>query len=240
MAKRKSKEECLNILRKRCEELNYILITSEYKNNKTKLDIICDKGHNWHPTFDNFINKNRKCRKCADIQNALNQKEKWEDIVNLVESYGYKLLSEESEYKNQDSKLKALCPNNHKYEFYINNFKKGKRCNQCNMSGGEQEIKRILKKYSIDYIFNYRFNEKGMRSKPFDFYLPQYNCCIEFDGQQHYHIQFDKTLLDLMNQKYIDNIKTEYCINNNIKLIRIPYWEFNIIELIMTNRLNLK
>ena len=69
--------------------------------------------------------------------------------------------------------------------------------------------------------------------------LPLYNICIEFDGQQHYHLQFGKTLLELMNQKYIDNIKTQYCKKNNISLLRIPYWEFNNIESIITNYLRI-
>lgn len=238
MAKRK--EECLKILQERCKELNYTLITTEYKNNKTKLDIICDKGHEWHPSYDNFINKNRKCRKCADIQNGKNQKTSWDEILNMVEFYGYKMISVESDYENQKSKLIALCPNGHEYEFYVNNFKRGKRCNKCNMSGGEQEIERVLNKYSIDHIFNYRFDEDRMRSKPYDFYIESIRLCIEYDGQQHYHMQFGKTLLDLMNQRYIDNIKTQYCIDNNIKLIRIPYWEFDIIEKIIIDKLNLK
>ena len=45
------------------------------------------------------------------------------------------------------------------------------------------------------------------------------------------------TLLDLMNLKRNDNIKTEYCKNNNIKLIRIPYWEFDNIEQIICQEL---
>lgn len=234
-----NKYEKLQILKNRCEELNYTLLTTEYINNKTKLDIICDKGHNWHPTFDNFINKNRKCRKCADIENANRQKEKWVDIVNLVESHGYILLSVESDYENQNSKLKALCPNNHTYEFLLSNFKKGKRCSECNKSGGEQEIERILQMYSIDYIFNYRFSDDYIKNKPYDFYIPSLNLCIEYDGQQHYHMQFDYSLLDLMNRKYIDDFKSEYCFTNDINLIRIPYWDFNIIEQILINELNL-
>lgn len=235
-----NKTERLEIIQKRCNELNYNLLTTEYKNNKTKLDIICDKGHDWHPTYDNFINKNRKCRKCADIQNAFNQKEKWDDVVNIVESHGYILLSQESDYKNQNSKLKALRPNNHEYKFFINNFKKGKRCNKCNMSGGEQEIERTLNKYSVDYTFNYKFTDKYIKNKPYDFYIPCLDLCIEYDGQQHYHMQFGKSLLDLMNQKYIDDIKSEYCWCNDIRLIRIPYWDFDNIEEIIVNELNLK
>lgn len=238
---RKSKEERLKILQDRCEELGYTLITKEYKGNKVKLDIICDKGHEWHPTYDNFIHKNRKCRKCADIQNGINQKESWILILDLVESCGYKMLSKENDYKNQNSKLKTICPNGHEYEFYINNFKKGKRCGKCLMSGGEQEISRVLEKYFINYIFNYRFHVENMRNKPYDFYISDMNTCIEFDGEQHYKTRcFKRDVLDLMNQKYIDNIKTQYCKNNNIRLIRIPYWEFDNIEEILKRELNLK
>ena len=42
-----------------------------------------------------------------------------------------------------------------------------------------------------------------------------------------------------MNQHYIDNIKTQYCQQNNIKLIRIPYWEFKNIENILIKELKL-
>ena len=48
------------------------------------------------------------------------------------------------------------------------------------------------------------------------------------------------TLLDLMNLKHRDSIKTRYCKDNNIKLIRIPYWEFNDIEKILIKELKLK
>ena len=234
------KEEKLKILKDKCNEINYTLLTKEYVNNKTKLNIICDKGHEWHPTFDNFINKNRRCRKCADIQNGINQRLPWKEVTSRVEPYGYKLITTEKEYINQDSKLKAYCPNGHIYEFSINNFQQGKRCSKCLMSSGEQEISRILSKYSIEYIFNYRFKDEAVKTKPFDFKIYNKNICIEYDGQQHFHMQFDKTLLELMNQHYSDNIKTQFCKNNNIQLIRIPYWEFNNIEQILIEKLNLK
>ena len=80
----------------------------------------------------------------------------------------------------------------------------------------------------------------AMWELPFDFYLPKYNICIEYDGQQHYKIDcFNNTLLDLMNLRYRDDIKTNYCQQNNIKLIRIPYWDFDNIESILIKELNL-
>ena len=66
----------------------------------------------------------------------------------------------------------------------------------------------------------------------FDFYLPDYNICIEYDGIQHY---IPKIIHNGMTQeaanytheqtKIHDKIKNEYCKKHTIPLIRIPYWE---------------
>lgn len=94
---------------------------------------------------------------------------------------------------------------------------------------------------SIDYETEYRFEDcKDTRSLPFDFYIKSKNICIEYDGEQHFiPIRFNKNITqEEMNEKfksqqYRDKIKTEYCKNNNIKLIRIPYTDFDNIEKIL-------
>lgn len=72
---------------------------------------------------------------------------------------------------------------------------------------------------------------------PFDFYLPNSNQIIEFDGKQH----FDQSSLfyhtTLSDQKSHDEIKNKYCKDNNIGLLRIPYWEINNINSILDNYL---
>lgn len=67
-------------------------------------------------------------------------------------------------------------------------------------------------------------NRKQTDMLPFDFYLPDYNVCIEYDGEHHYRPLemwggYEKFLTNQDN----DNIKNEYCKNNNIKLLRLPY-----------------
>ena len=61
---------------------------------------------------------------------------------------------------------------------------------------------------------------------PFDFYLPELNICVEFDGIQHFkpikYFGGEKTLK--ITQKH-DKMKNEYCKENNIHLIRIKYNE---------------
>ena len=39
---------------------------------------------------------------------------------------------------------------------------------------------------------------------------------------------------------YHDNIKNKYCHDNNIQLIRIPYWDLENIEQILNDQLGLR
>ena len=94
---------------------------------------------------------------------------------------------------------------------------------------------------NIAYVSQYRFEDcKNIRTLPFDFYLPDYNICVEYDGELHYksvdYFGGEKALQDTQMR---DDIKTQYCINNNIHLIRIPYWEFENINTILSSELHL-
>ena len=70
-----------------------------------------------------------------------------------------------------------------------------------------------------------------MRLLPFDFYIPEYNICIEYDGEQHYRpVMFDGKDDELATKqfektKYHDGIKTKYCNAHGIHLLRIPYYK---------------
>ena len=65
-----------------------------------------------------------------------------------------------------------------------------KSCGHCMTSHGEEKIKEVLDKMDINYIQEYKFkncvNPKTGYLLRFDFYLPKYNCCIEYDGIQHF------------------------------------------------------
>ena len=99
----------------------------------------------------------------------------------------------------------------------------------CIKSKGEQKISIFLQKHNIIFQQQKTFDacrfEDTNRPARFDFYLPEYNLLIEYDGQQHFYYtnsgwnnkeNFEK------NQQH-DNFKNDWCKNNNIKLIRISY-----------------
>lgn len=117
------------------------------------------------------------------------------------------------------------------------------RCPNCvgTISKGELEVKKILESFDIKYIVQYKFPDcVYMRPLLFDFYLPDYNICIEYDGEQHYKkcsFQTQKEFEDAIKR---DKIKNEYCEKNNIKLIRIPYFEFKNIKKILKKQIPLK
>lgn len=114
----------------------------------------------------------------------------------------------------------------------FNKFKhRGKRCPHCEMyvPKGERLLKSILNKMNINYIYQYK--PKGLKriyQLSYDFYLPDYNILIEYQGEQHYKpVPFggdiESAKIKFRNQIKNDNIKRYYADTNNIKLIEIPY-----------------
>lgn len=101
-----------------------------------------------------------------------------------------------------------------------------------NKSNGEVRISRFLTQHQIEYETNFMF--KDLKLRLFDFYLSNNNVCIEYDGEQHFQpVECwggEKGLTDCQRR---DREKNEYCLNNNIPLFRIPYWDKQNIEQIL-------
>lgn len=98
-------------------------------------------------------------------------------------------------------------------------------CGCSNYSNMEQFIADCLNKYNKLYVPQARFSDcRNKYPLPFDFYLPEYNTCIEFDGEQHFKpIQFFGGEEELQYRQQNDAIKTSYCAEHNINLVRLPY-----------------
>lgn len=103
----------------------------------------------------------------------------------------------------------------------------GKGCPKCNESKGEKQVSLYLDKYNIKYETQKTFDGcYDIKLLPFDFYLPDYNCCIEYDGKQHFEpIEYFGGQETFEYTQKHDNIKNEYCKNNGISLLRIPYFK---------------
>lgn len=103
----------------------------------------------------------------------------------------------------------------------------GRGCPQCQESSGERRIRLWLDENNIGYEYQKVFKDcKNILPLPFDFYLPEYNLCIEYDGRQHFEpIEYFGGEGSFKRRVEHDNIKTNYCTDNRILLLRIPYFK---------------
>ena len=133
------------------------------------------------------------------------------------------------DYKNNKIRIKHKCSKGHIYEqtpdMHIGKYKQG--CPICNESHGERFIRNYLDKNHIEYIPQKKFNDlKDKTYLSYDFYLPDYNMLIEYQGIQHYesiNIKGSGKYSNLKKQQYHDNLKREYAKNNGYKLLELKY-----------------
>lgn len=210
---------------------DYSLIKIPPKPNH-KVNLICTKHNEFKIIWDDHINKKSGCSKCAGFNLSLEEKiEKAHEVHNF--KYDYSLLPRK--FKTM-SKVNIICNEHGVFKQCWNNHIHGKDgCPSCKSSKGENEIKKYLENNNIKYIpqksFNDCINDKTGRKLVFDFYLPKQNICIEYDGKQHYFpVEFFGGVKEFNDITYKDNIKNEFCKNNNIKLIRISYKDKNNVE----------
>jgi hypothetical protein len=204
----------------------------KYKNTHTKVIIICKKHGNFTQQPSHHIN-GVGCPQCSN--NFLNL-----DlfIIKSIKTHGdyynYSLVK----YKNNKTKVKILCPEHSIFEQTPTHHLNGSGCPVCRESKGERIIRLFLIENNISYTPQKRFKEcRDKYPLPFDFYINDLNICIEYDGKQHFKPvkQFggENGFNDRIKK---DNIKTKYCENNNIQLLRIKYNE-NINKKLKTIKL---
>lgn len=161
-----------------------------------------------------------------------------ENAYNYCKEKGCKILSP---YINSQEKILIDFNCGHDPSWVIpSNLKQGIGCPICSESKGERVIRSYLEKNNIEFSQEHRFdNCKYKRSLPFDFFIPEYNLCIEFDGIQHFeenHYFGGKSALKSTQTR--DRIKNKFCEENNIDLLRIPYYELDNIDKILDKKFN--
>ncbi len=142
--------------------------------------------------------------------------------------YNYTLVN----YLNNETKVKIICQIHDIFEQTPAAHLRGQGCPICKESKGEITIRNYLIEKKIVFTPQKRFNDcRYILPLPFDFYLPDYNICVEFNGHQHYLSNHNFGSKNNEYEKIIfrDKIKLDYCLINKIPLLVISYKE-NIIE----------
>lgn len=214
-----------------------IEILNNYIDNKTNIKCCCKIcNHTWETVASNLI-AGKGCPVCG-LKKRISSitKTTKQFIIELGEvNQDIEIIGE---YINTNTPILCKCKiDGNKWFATPSNLLRGTGCPLCNCSHGENAIKNILTNMEINFIPQHKFDDcKHLRPLPFDFYIPNYNLCIEYDGQQHFRpVNFggcsDEQALDVyLKTKENDLIKNRYCKDNGINLLRIKYSDFNNIE----------
>lgn len=222
---------------------SYSKIT-EYKNARTKVCIICpEHGEFWQTP--NMHLQGQGCMMCGGKKQHTT-----ESFIKIsVEEHGYKYDYSKVVYKNNSTQVVIICPKHGEFKQMAKKHMEGSNCPRCFESKGEKLIAKILDDNTIQYTSQKTFNDcrsiKQNRKFPFDFYLPKYNLIIEYDGEQHFEpIIFRGTTKKQANKNFKqvqinDATKNEYCLKNNVNLLRIPYTNIADVEKIILEKISL-
>lgn len=148
-------------------------------------------------------------------------------VIQQIEDHIYPDGSKRTKYK-------CLCDCGNTVEVLSCSLQNGSTSScGCITSVGEMKIADLLRKNNIPFKKQMSYpdllSDKGHRLR-FDFYIKNSNYLIEFDGE--YHFKCSNRIWCTENHvnktKYHDKLKNEYCLKNNIPLIRIPYTHNNL------------
>ena len=207
---------------------NEYTVLGEYINNKTKILMkhdIC--GHEYYVTPNRLLSAKNRCPDCYGTPKKTT--EQFKEEVKKIVGNEYTVLGE---YVSAHTKI--LMKHNicgHEWKIVPNNILNGVGCPHCKTSHGEKAVEAFLTENKINYISQKTFSDcKDKRVLPFDFYLPEKNIAIEYQGIQHYKPrEVFGGEKQLHKQRHHDWLKRKYCQKNNITLITIRYDE-NIEE----------
>lgn len=128
------------------------------------------------------------------------------------------------EWMCQPSNIYALvkgtgCPKHGEFKQTPNSHLNGRGCPKCKRSKGELLVENILKSKKLTFISQYKVNNFKI-----DFYIPNTNTFIEYNGAQHYiPVQYFGGEIKFKKQQERDSYIKKYCSENKINLIEIPY-----------------
>jgi len=233
-----------------CKNKPFELLSEKFEGNNKKLKWQCLKdgcGEKFEASWVN-ISQNKGCSYCAGKQvglsNCLATKnpelaKEWHPTLNGdLTPYNVTVSSNKYAWWKCNEcrhEWKALISNRNGF------YKTG--CPQCNKSKAEKIIKEMFNLNHIYHIPQKEFNGLlglGGRNLSYDFYLPQYNLLIEYQGEFHDESSSLCAKIKFKYQQEHDRRKRQYAQNNNIDLLEIWYWEFDNIEEILEKELQIR
>lgn len=210
----------------------------EYQLARIKVKIVCPV----HGAFEQRPNdhlRGDKCPRCKFDKIAAMKRSTVQDFAARATKihnnrYDYSLVK----YKNAITKVNIVCPEHGSFKQTPDKHLGGTGCPKCSycVSRGEREVMSILDRFGIKYEREKRFpglcgSTKNSRLR-YDFWLPDHNLLIEYDGEQHFkpirtrgRLSENQAATRYAATKINDKKKNAYAKKNGYKLLRIRYDE---------------
>lgn len=204
-----------------------VLFISEYSKSSEKIKIkFLDCGHENEMLPGNFV-KGYGCKFCSGNQRKTNE-QFLKDFYNSEYANEYEVLSE---YNGANNKITVKHNCSYKYQVTPSKFiNSGKRCPKCNFSKGEKHIEEFLVNHNANFETQYKIDKCRIKNAlPFDFAIFDNDnklvCLVEYQGEQHFRArEFFGGEEGFQYQLKRDKVKKDFCVDNKIPLIEIPYW----------------
>lgn len=215
--------------------LTVIAETPKRKNGSVVWHCKCDCGNECDiPSISLRKGRTRSCG-CLKQESDRNSKN-YIDITG--QKFGHLTVIEKVEsdkYGHTRWKCVCDCPAHTELIVFGDNLRRGhtQSCGCERRSHGELTVENLLKENNVFFEQEYKaFQFSSKKWATFDFYVDK-KYFIEYDGETHYQYNLHgwHNEAQLKAQQERDVIKNQWCKDNNIPLIRIPYWHLKDLKI---------
>lgn len=213
-------------------ECDYDFSKSIYKGLEEPIEVICPRhGSFWIKPL-RLIYRKSMCPEC--LKEIHRKKRESEFIEKSKKIFGnnrfdYSLVH----YETRTKKVTLICPKHGEFQVIPRNHLIGEGCPKCSASCGEIVMMNTLDSLDISYNYIYEVKDDDFIAKNdfsklvIDFHIKLNNgsdCFIEINGEQHYkQVDIFGGKERFERQLKRDKLLKDFCKNNNIYLIEIPF-----------------
>jgi rubrerythrin len=206
----------------------YDYSNSVISTNRNPIEIKCKKcGYIFKQSLQSHA-LGAGCRLCGYEESKKKQRKPLEQFIKeAIEVHGNRYDYSSVIYTNKNAKILLKCKTCGSIFLQTAcEHLQGHGCRTCSkQSSGELLVANCLKKNNVEFIEQYA--APGciyLNQLYFDFFLPDYNIAIEFNGIQHYQVvDYFGGEKEFLEQQKRDQAKKDYCLKENIFLIEIKY-----------------
>ena len=225
-------------------KFDYSKIPNDWSNinsSKDNIIIVCPIHGEFQQRPQNHLRNDHGCKQCGYIHNGNKSKKHQSLFIKQAHKIHPDYDYSQTQYVNGRTKVCVICPKHG--EFYqnpINHISLKQGCPSCNISHGEQRIYKWLQQRCVAFRKEY-IVQIGGRKLRFDFYIPEHDVYVEYDGKQHFPEHIGEmyfngktfTFQQWLNLKERDDLKNEWCQKNQKRLLRINYKQLTSLDNIL-------